>query len=107
VLVIAVVGFGNLFVGVWSFITLDSLNLHTRISALSSQLSSFDTSLVKTIALQEQLSNLKESAIEELNFFVDYSEMLNAIPIYFIGTGALFLIIALIAYFIIPCTKKT
>ena len=106
VLLIAVLGLGNLFVGAWSFITIDSLNLPTRISDLSSDIDSFDIASVRTVELQEPLSNLKDSALEELNFFVDYSEMLNAIPIYFIVIGAIFLAIALITYFIIPDMKK-
>ncbi len=106
VLLIAVLGFGNLFVGAWSFVTIDSLNLPTRISALSSDIDSFDISLVRTVELQEPLSNLKESALEELNFFVDYNDMFNAIPIYFIVIGALVLTIALITFFIIPDVKK-
>lgn len=106
VILIAVLGYVNLFVGGWSFIAIDSLNLSTKLSNLSSQLDSFDISLVKTAELQEPISNLKQSAIEELNFFENYSEMLNLIPIYFIATGALLFIIALIAYYIIPDAKN-
>jgi len=107
VILIALLGFGNLFVGAWSFITINSLNLPTQISTLTSQLDSLDTSLVQTPALQEQITNLKQSSIEELNNFKDYSEMLNTIPIYFIFIGTLFVAIALISYFIIPNSKKS
>ena len=106
VILIATVGYVNLFVGAWSFIAIDSLNLPSKLSNLSSQLDSFDTSLVKTAGLQEPISTLKQSAIEELNFFENYSEMLNLIPIYFIAIGALLFIIALVAYNIIPDMKN-
>jgi hypothetical protein len=106
VILIATLGYVNLFVGAWSFIAIDSLNLPSKLSNLSSQLDSFDTSLVKTAELQEPISILKQSAIEELNFFENYSEMLNLIPIYFIAIGALLFIIALVAYYIIPDVKN-
>lgn len=102
VILIAVLGYVNLFVGGWSFIAIDSLNLPDKLSNLSSQLDSFDTSLVKTVELQQPIANLKQSAVDELNFFQNYSEMLNLIPIYFIAMGALLSIIAIITYFIIP-----
>ncbi|MBN2259986.1 MAG: hypothetical protein JW702_05555 [Clostridiales bacterium] len=106
VLLIAIMGFGNIIVGAWSFITLDSLDVPSKISTLTSQLESFDTSLIKTAGLEEPISNLKQSALEQLNLFENYSEMLNTIPIYFLITGALFLTISLITYIIIPDTGK-
>lgn len=106
VLLIAFLGLGNLVVGAWSFVTVNSLDLPARVSGLSSQLDSLDTSLIKTVELQESISTIKQSAVEELNYFVDYSEMLNTIPVYFIIMGALFLIISLVAYFVISDAKK-
>jgi hypothetical protein len=106
VLLIVALAVSNLFVGAWSFITINSLNLPARISAFSSDIDSLDITLVKTVELQESLSNLKESTIEELTFFTDYSEMLNMIPIYFIAIGALLLILAVITFFIIPDMKE-
>lgn len=106
VLLIALLGYVNLFAGAWSFIAIDSLNLPNRIANLSLELNTFDTSLVKTLDLHESLSTLKELAIEELNFFTSYSEMLNLIPVYFLVIGSILLIIALIAYFIIPDVRE-
>jgi hypothetical protein len=99
VLLIALLGYVNLFASAWSFIAIDSLNLPNRISSLSLELNTFDMSLVKTPELSESLSTLKDSAIEELNSLTTYSEMLDLIPIYFLIIGSIFLIVALIAYF--------
>ena len=99
-LLIGLIGIGNLLVGAFSFVAINSFSLSSRISGLRSDIDSIDASLVKTVELRNSLSELKSSALEELNFFDDYSQMLNLIPIYFIVFGVLFLLTALVVYFV-------
>ena len=102
---IGLMGAGNLVVGAWSLFTIHSLNLPDRISSLNSVIDSFDPSMVKTLELQDPLSNLKNSVVEELNFLFDYSQMLNAIPVYLIAYGILFVAISSAIYFIVKEEK--
>lgn len=97
---IGLMGAGNLIIGAWSLFTIHSLNLPDRISSLNSVIDSFDPSMVKTLELQDPLSNLKNSVAEELNFLFDYSQLLNAIPVYLIAHGILLVTISSTIYFI-------
>ena len=102
---IGLMGAGNLIVGAWSLFTIHSLNLHDRISTLNSVIDSFDPSMVKTLELQDPLSNLKNSVTEELNFLLDYSQQLNVIPVYLIAYGIFFVTISSVLYFIVKEEK--
>ena len=106
-LLIGLIGIGNLVVGAFSFVTLNSFGLSSRISGLSSDIDSIDARLIKTVELRESLSELKSSTLEELNFFDDYNQMLNLIPIYFIAFGVLFLAISLVVYFVTRSENKS
>lgn len=104
---IGLMGAGNLIVGAWSLFTIHSLNLPDRISTLNSVIDSFDPSMVKTLELQDPLSNLKNSVTEELNFLLDYSQQLNAIPVYLIAHGILFVAISSALYIIVKEEKDS
>ena len=104
---IGLMGAGNLIVGAWSLFTIHSLNLPDRISTLNSVIDSFDPSMVKTLELQDPLSNLKNSVTEELNFLLDYSQQLNAIPVYLIAHGILFVAISSALYVIVKEEKDS
>jgi len=104
---IGLMGAGNMIVGAWSLFTIDSLNLPDRISTLNSVIDSFDPSMVKTLELQEPLSTLKNSVTEELNFLFDYSQQLNAIPVFFIAHGILFVAISSALYVTVKEEKNS
>lgn len=105
-LLVGLIGAGNLVVGAWSLFTINSLNIPDRISALNSVIDSLDPSTVKTPELREQISNLKESVVEELNFLLDYSRQLNVIPAYLIVQGIFFVAISSAIYFMVPKEEK-
>jgi len=98
---IGIIGAANLVVGVWSFLTINSMNLPYRISEVNSALESFDPSNVNTLELQEPLSNLKNSVTEGLNVIFDQSHILNLIPVFLVGIGILFIAIAIAIYFLV------
>ena len=102
---IGLIGAGNLIVGVGSQFAIQSLNLPDRISNLNSIIDSFDPSMVKTLELQDPLANLKNSVTEELNFFLDYSQQLNAMPAYLIAQGILFMAISIAISFLVKEEK--
>ncbi|TRZ49350.1 MAG: hypothetical protein D4S01_08765 [Dehalococcoidia bacterium] len=85
VFLVGLIGVGNLVVGTWSLLAINSLNIPDRISDLNSVIDSIDPSYVGAPELKDQISNLKTAIIEELNFFFGYSQQLNAIPAYLIA----------------------
>ncbi len=99
---VGLIGIGNIAVGVWSFFTIESLNITDRISALNSLIDSLDPSLVGSPTLRDQIASLKTTVVEELNVFIIHSRNLNVVPIYLILQGIIFVAISLGIYFIIP-----
>ena len=101
VFLIGIIGAGNLAAGILSYIAINSVNLPDKISAINSLISSFDPGLINTLEIQASVSILQNSVVEELNSLVNYSYMLNGLPIYFIVNGLLFLILSAALHYVI------
>jgi hypothetical protein len=101
VFLIGIIGVGNLAIGILSYIVLNSVNLPDRISAINSLISSFDPGLIQTLEIQASVSIIQNSVVEELNSFVNYSHMLNGLPVYFIVNGLLFVILSVALHYVI------
>lgn len=95
-------GGGNIALGVWSFLEIDSLNIADRVSALNSLIDSLDPSLVGTPTLSDQISSLKTTVLEELNVLRVHSQNFNVIPAFLVFQGIIFVAISLSIYLIIP-----
>ncbi len=95
-------GVGNIALGVWSFLEIDSLNITNRVTALNSMIDSLDPSLVAAPALRDQLLTLKTAVVEELNVFLAHNQNFNVIPAFLIFQGIIFVAISLAIYLIIP-----
>ena len=103
---VGLVGITNMIVGAWSLLTIYSLDVSTRASALGSVIDSIDPNLVTAGPLQTQVADLKTTAVAVLNFFLGYSGHLNAIPAYLILQGIIFLAVSIAIYFVIPRKKS-
>jgi hypothetical protein len=90
-----------LVAGILSIIALNSMNFLGRISTINTIVDSFDPKQVKTIELRTSISVIQNSVIKELNSLMIYSQTLNALPIYFILSGILFIIISSVLYLVI------
>ncbi|TFH14316.1 hypothetical protein E4H04_10445 [Candidatus Bathyarchaeota archaeon] len=101
VFVIGLIGVSNLAAGVLSSLYLSDMNLPERISAINSTIGSFDPKLVQTLDLQTSVSIIQDSVMEELTNLMSYSQMLNALPVYLIINGILFILLAAALYFLI------
>jgi len=95
-------GGGNIALGVWSFLEIDSLNITNRVTALNSMIDSLDPSLVAAPTLRDQLLTLKTAVVEELNVFLVHSQNFNVIPAFLVFQGIIFVAISLAIYLIIP-----
>ena len=95
-------GVGNIALGVWSFLEIDSLNITNRVTALNSMIDSLDPSLVAAPALRDQLLTLKTAVVEELNVFLAHSQNFDVISAFLVFQGIIFVAISLSIYLIIP-----
>lgn len=95
-------GVGNIALGVWSFLEIDSLNITDRVTALNSMIDSLDPSLVAAPTLRDQLLTLKTAVVEEFNVFLAHNQNFNVIPAFLIFQGIIFVAISLAIYLIIP-----
>ena len=101
VFLIGLIGVCNLAAGILVSLYLDELNLPMRISVINSKIGALDPNLIKTIDLQTSISNIREMIMKELTSFMSYSQMLNALPLYLILNGILFIILSGTLYFLV------
>ena len=99
VFLIGLIGLCNLFAGFKSLGALNALNLQNRIGELNSVIESFNPEMVKTVELRTHITYVQDSMVAELNILLDQSQILTAIPLFFIGNGILFLALSIAFYY--------
>ena len=99
VFLFGLIGLCNLFAGFKSLGALNALNLQNRIGELNSVIESFDPEMLNNVELRASITYVQDSMVAELNFLLDQSQILTAIPLFFIGNGILFLALSIAFYY--------